>query len=184
MDVPKTGLGSEFYPALTDAGICNVYNGDSMKSTFDITTSERVKQLANALDMRKEVKPEMIQGAGSLYQKTFWVDITDRYHIGASVPKSILLKARKNIFRSLNTYEDLLWPRGSAMISFNNWKAYFNVRPESMQLFAGREYLIKVRDAIHCCCDISLRAFLDMLEHLFDTIHCPEYKTSPAVPSC
>ena len=41
-----------------------------------------------------------------------------------------------------------------------------------------------VREAIQCCSEISLRAFLGMFKHLFATFYCLKYTASPAEPIC
>ncbi len=70
--------GAEFHPALTDMGLCQVYNGQSMLATFRKT--ERVDELGQALDSRSGdlLKPERIVGTGTLYEKHFWLNIADR----------------------------------------------------------------------------------------------------------
>ncbi len=69
-----------FHPSVTDAGICHVYNGNSMNSTF--APSERTTAFQEALDPRTEtVIPAMINGTGKIYEVTFWLNIADRYGI-------------------------------------------------------------------------------------------------------
>ena len=68
---------SEFQVALTDAGLCQVLNGDAMRSSF--TSTQRIEELSKALDIRDTFKPEKIKGSGKIYEKTFWIDIGDRY---------------------------------------------------------------------------------------------------------
>ena len=66
----------KFHLAVTDAGLCQVYNGNTMKSTFAAT--ERTEALWAPLDARDEMAPKSINGSGKIYQKTFWLDIGDR----------------------------------------------------------------------------------------------------------
>ena len=68
---------SEFYLAPTDVGLCQVYNGNSMMSTFAKT--DRIEELSSALDQRESYDPKFINGSGKIYQKVFWLDIGDRY---------------------------------------------------------------------------------------------------------
>ena len=70
---------NEFHIAVTDVGLCQVYNGEAMRSTF--TTTSRIEELAAALDKRDHVMPRRINGSGRIYEKTFWLDIGDRYII-------------------------------------------------------------------------------------------------------
>ena len=67
----------EFHLALTDSGMCQVYNGNSLKSTYNAT--ERTEALWESVDTRGEIAPKWINGSGKIYQKTFWLDIGDRY---------------------------------------------------------------------------------------------------------
>ena len=67
---------SPFHIALTDAGLCQVLNGNTMMSTFKHTI--RIEELWTAFDKRNAVEPMNIIGSGKMYQKTFWLDIGDR----------------------------------------------------------------------------------------------------------
>ena len=67
----------EFHISLTDSGMCQVYNGNSMKSTF--ASTKRTEALWTSLDPRDIITPKTIHGSGKIYQKTFWLDIGDRY---------------------------------------------------------------------------------------------------------
>ena len=59
-----------FKAALTDGGICQVLNGNSMDATF--TSSARADEFKTSLDERtEEVIPDMIHGTGQLFRKTF-----------------------------------------------------------------------------------------------------------------
>ena len=67
----------EFRASLTDAGICQVLNGNSMDATF--SSSPRVDVLKSSLDARtKDVEPKKIHGTGKLFRKTFWLDVGER----------------------------------------------------------------------------------------------------------
>ena len=63
--------------APTDVGLCNVYNGNSMKSTF--VNTNRMEDLWSTFDQRDTFTPREVQGSGKIFQKTFWLDIGDRY---------------------------------------------------------------------------------------------------------
>ncbi len=65
-----------FHAALTDKGICDVYNGAPLKLTF--TGSARTDEMAKALDRRTEM-PEMdkIRGTGQTFERVFWMNLKD-----------------------------------------------------------------------------------------------------------
>ncbi len=67
---------ADFYPGLTDAGICHVYNGDTVASTFK--EQQKTKELAAALDPRPSHKPLMITGTGKISERSFWLNVADR----------------------------------------------------------------------------------------------------------
>ena len=67
----------KFRAALTDKGICQVFNGNSMSATY--SSAEKSDRFKELLDARAgEEMPEMIQGAGILFRKIFWLDIGER----------------------------------------------------------------------------------------------------------
>ena len=63
--------------APTDVGLCHVYNGNSMKSTF--VENDRIVALSSSLDQRDTFTPRNVNGSGKIFQKTFWLDIGERY---------------------------------------------------------------------------------------------------------
>ena len=63
-------------PALTDMGLCSVYNGNALRNTFKRT--ERTKLLGDTLDVRRSFEPEMIKGTGRIAEHTFWLNLADR----------------------------------------------------------------------------------------------------------
>ncbi len=65
-----------FFPALTDDGVCEVYNGDSIRSTY--AGGFKADQLANVLDSRASVQPFKIDGTGKVSRKSFWLNVADR----------------------------------------------------------------------------------------------------------
>ncbi len=66
----------DIFPALTDVGLCNVYNGDAMASTY--SNSAKNSELVNLLDPRESFKPRMITGTGKVSERTFWLNVADR----------------------------------------------------------------------------------------------------------
>ena len=67
---------SEFNIGATDAGLCQILNGENMRSTYESTS--RMEELWGSLDERQNMNPEMITGSGKIYERTFWLDIGDR----------------------------------------------------------------------------------------------------------
>ena len=55
-------------------------NGQSMHHTYN--ANDRIDVFKRTLDERKEeYKPDMINGTGKIFRKTFWLDIGERYTI-------------------------------------------------------------------------------------------------------
>ena len=67
---------SDFQVGVTDVGLCQILNGEDMRSTFIGT--ENMRQLWTSLDKRESVSASYIKGSGKIYEKTFWLDIGDR----------------------------------------------------------------------------------------------------------
>ena len=60
------GKNINFNPSITETGVCQVYNGDSVGSLF--TETPRIKDLQNVIDVRKTaIIPQMINGTGKIY---------------------------------------------------------------------------------------------------------------------
>ena len=59
----------KFYSALTDNGICEVYNGDTFNSVFKIGPTS--KGLENKFDLRAKADPVRIR-TGKMAAKTFF----------------------------------------------------------------------------------------------------------------
>ncbi len=76
MDLSYTH-NKDFFPALTDSGLCQVYNGDAMGVTY--SPRNKTKELASMLDPRTEFVPKMITGTGKISERTFWIPIGERY---------------------------------------------------------------------------------------------------------
>ena len=67
----------KFRASLTDGGICQVLNGNSIGATY--TSNKRIDVLMEGLDGRTDdVEPDMIEGTGKLFRKTFWFDVGER----------------------------------------------------------------------------------------------------------
>ena len=96
------------YPAMTDSGICHVYNGNAMRSTYvarraDTPNSgslfdldKRCVVMFTLLIMslrlrafrRQEFAPKKIKGTGKVSEKTFWLNVADRYYYGLKATRS------------------------------------------------------------------------------------------------
>ena len=71
-------VDNHFNMATTDSGLCQVFNGNTMKETYKSTT--RVVDLSSAFEPNGiSSRHEMIKGAGKVYQKVFWLDLGDKY---------------------------------------------------------------------------------------------------------
>ncbi len=66
----------DIFPALTDVGLCNVYNGETMASTYSST--KKHTEFIKLLDPRESFKPKMITGTGKISERTFWLNVADR----------------------------------------------------------------------------------------------------------
>ena len=66
----------DFHIAITDSGLCQVLNGNTMRSTF--TPTYRIKEMSGSFDTRNVVNPLNISGSGKSNQITLWLDIGDR----------------------------------------------------------------------------------------------------------
>ena len=125
--VDLTLQNAGFKPALTDAGICQVYNGDSLLSSF--TSSKRVDELHYSIDPRPEIiKPLMINGTGKISQITMWLDASNKY---------------------LDNVESFEKDEGSLMVAINDWQTYYDVRINQLDLRAGTDVIIKVKPVVH-----------------------------------
>ena len=68
-----TYLSEHFQPAVTDKGLCHVLNGKTMSQTY--RPSERIQDLSDRLDSRKEGSVAKIQGTGARLRMTMWLDL-------------------------------------------------------------------------------------------------------------
>ena len=66
----------DFHAALTDSGVCMVYNGNTMEGTYKSST--KVKELSDAFDKRDTIDPKKIEGTGRIFEKVFWLNLQDR----------------------------------------------------------------------------------------------------------
>ncbi len=71
------GAEKQFFPALTDKGICHVYNGQTVRSTFN-SEAERIKQLSETFDKRDAWQPKQIVGTGRQHQVSWWINVKDK----------------------------------------------------------------------------------------------------------
>ena len=121
----------DLYPSITEAGICQVYNGDSISSVFKGTG--RVKELQSILDPRiADIDPFKIKGTGRISQKTFWLDVSNKY------------------MASINSFKKY---KGNLMVSINDWQTYYSVRLNQIDLRGGTEVIIKVQPVVHSTSD-------------------------------
>ncbi len=85
---------------VTDHGICETVNGNSVRETFK--ENERITKFNQMLDRRdKPVIPSKIKGSGSIHKSSFWLNVRD----------------------PLNSHI-----RGEMVIALNDWLDFFSVR--------------------------------------------------------
>ena len=131
---------TDFKPALTDAGICQVYNGDSMYSSFSL--SPRISNLQYCIDPRtKQITPLTIDGTGKISQITMWLDARN-----------------KNAAESMYSFEK---EQGGLIVAINAWNQYYDVRINQLDLRAGSEVIIKVEPVVHSASDDFRRQNLE-----------------------
>ena len=125
--VDLSNSNPHFTAAITDAGACHVYNGNSLHSTYQEST--RTAQLHNSFDPRtKKIRPAMINGTGNIYKMIMWLDAGNKYR------------------ESVNYFTK---KKGDIMISINEWISYYNVRINNLQFHAGTEVRIRVKPIKH-----------------------------------
>ena len=123
---------TDFKPSLTDAGICQVYNGDSLSSIF--TPSPRIYDLIYSLDPRaKQITPLMINGTGKISEITMWLDASN-----------------KNPAENMYLFDK---EQGGLVVALNAWNQYYDVRINQLDLRAGSEVIIKVEPVVHTASD-------------------------------
>lgn len=123
---------TDFKPSLTDAGICQVYNGDSLSSIF--TPSPRIYDFQNSLDPRtKQITPLIINGTGKISEITMWLDASN-----------------KNPAENMYLFEK---EQGGLIVAINAWNQYYDVRINQLDLRAGSEVIIKVEPVVHYASD-------------------------------
>ena len=69
-------VSQDFHPAITDNGLCHVWNGETMLQTFK--PSKRINSLTDSLGLREKGSIKKIQGAGTRFGKTMWLDMGGR----------------------------------------------------------------------------------------------------------
>ena len=115
-----------FLPALTDLGVCSVYNGQPMARTYDIAASKRVTELNELLDGRAEnFKADMITGYGEAFSRVYWLNLKDQ-----SLKRKIAAFPRE---------------RGSASVGVGHWMTYFNVRMSHVKVRGGQEVTVMIK---------------------------------------
>ena len=113
---------------MTDTGVCQVYNGNSLTSTYE--HSDRIRDLQYSFDPRtgdEQYDPIMIDGTGKISQMTFWLDAQDKF------------RSNSNSFRK---------NRGSLAVAINEWRKFFDVRLNQIELRAGTEAIIKLEPVV------------------------------------
>ena len=144
---------------LTDAGLCHVYNGNSISQTF--VNAGRNQYLKQSFEQNSgEFHPAKINGTGFQNQETFWFDVGIRYYFLGNWCTNILGDAIVNNFnRSWEAFTDSQQRRGpaalkgSAQIAINEWLSQFNVRVTQIEAPAGMETRIKITPTFRSAMD-------------------------------
>ena len=66
---------SSFHAAVTDRGVCQVFNGAAFADTY--SSNAKNTNLRLAFDGRRSFTPELIHGTGPSFAKIFWLDVED-----------------------------------------------------------------------------------------------------------
>ena len=75
---PKANLvDRSFVPAVTDRGLCHVYNGQTLRATYD-SEDMRAKELSEVFDHRSSWKPYPILGTGKQHEVSWWINLRDK----------------------------------------------------------------------------------------------------------
>ena len=135
---------------LTDAGLCHVYNGNSISQSF--VNVGRNQYLQQSFEQNAgEFHPAKINGTGFQNQETFWFDVGIRYYLLGIWCTNILGYAIEITFnRSWESFavsQQRRGPatlKGSAKIAINEWLSQFNVRGVQIEAPAGMETRIKI----------------------------------------
>ena len=140
--VDLEGINIDFTPSITDAGICQVYNGDSIGSLFKETV--RVNEFMSSLDPRSEsVPPNMINGTGKISQKVFWLDASNKY------------------MAAINSHKKY---KGSLLLAINDWQTFYSVRLNQIDLRGGTEVIVKIQPVMHSTSENFRRLALEERE--------------------
>ena len=119
------------HAAITDSGLCDVLNGNTLKSTY--RRGYRADTLADAFDHRRDMRPEKIEGTGHTYRKTFWLYVGDK-----SMRSRVPHEPRS---------------RGAVRLAINDWTSYFNVRTNHLRVAAGEDVRFTLRPVVHATSD-------------------------------
>ncbi len=121
---------ADFIAAVTDSGVCDVYNGNAMANTY--TPSPRMDELDRSLDARPSghsTQPKKISSTGQTGQKVFWLNVADN-----SLRSRALGLPRR---------------RGSAVVAINEWVSFHSVRTRHFEILAGQDVTVNVRPTQH-----------------------------------
>ena len=72
--------------------------------------------------------PKMINGTGKIYQRTLWLNAADK---------------------SLDNVKRFAKKKGKLLLAFNDWRTYFDVRVNQLELRAGTDVTVKLRPIKH-----------------------------------
>ena len=149
-----TYLSEHFHPAITDKGLCRVLNGMSMSQTYK--PSERIQDLSDRLNSRKKGSIWKVQGTGTRFRKTMWLDLRwgKQLYITTTALIIRILACAVSKFIAFRSFENPISKKvDSAVIAINDVINYFNVRDKSLEIKPGNEVKIIIRPSIQTSSD-------------------------------
>ena len=110
-----------------------------MHSTYK--TSLRMEELKHSFDPRlAQVSPKMIMGTGKIFQRTLWLNAAD--------------KSSQNVERFIKK-------KGKLLLTFNDWRTYFDVRVNQLELRSGTDVTVKLRIVKHTTSEAFKKLTID-----------------------
>ena len=86
-------------------------------------------ELQHSFDPRLAIfSPKRINGTGKIYQRTLWLNAADK---------------------SLDNVKRFAKKKGKLLLAFNDWRTYFDVRVNQLELRAGTDVTVKLRPIKH-----------------------------------
>ena len=131
---PGNSIGT-FSPVLTDAGLCEVHNAMPLSQTY--RPNEFIELVQDMFNIYHNGTSEVanISGSGKYLERSIWLNVKPH-------------QACTNASKATGSCGDAS-SKGYAIASLNNWRDFFSVVPNSIEVFAGSETVLKVRPVMH-----------------------------------